>query len=91
MIEPLAADLFAGAVTHCLFNKVALFVCAQRIEPNEYGVFILRFKLRLTVNGPREIPVFRAVLYGDYAACCNLAFAGVTLSDFHNMTDNFFV
>ena len=91
MVEPLAADLFTGAVPHCLFDIVALFVCVQRIEPHKHGVFILRLKLRLTVDCPGEIPVIGAVLYGDDSASCYLARAGVALAYIHNVTDYFIV
>ena len=52
VIQPLAADLLAGTVTHCLLHIVALCACIQSIQPYKDRIFILRVELRLTVDGP---------------------------------------
>ena len=49
MIEPLAADLLAGALAHGLADVVARAVGVERVQPDENGVLILRLELRLTV------------------------------------------
>ena len=87
MVEPLTADLLACAITHCFLYIVAFLVCIKGIQPYKNHIFILRLELRLAVYRPRKVPVFRAVLYGDNAACCYLAHAWVTLADIHNISD----
>lgn len=91
VIQPFAADLFAGAIAHGFLHIVALAVGIQRIEPDQHHVLILRFELRLAVDRPGEIPVVRAVLDGDDTTGRDLTGAGVTLADVHNIPDDFLV
>ena len=91
MIKPFAADFLARAISHSLLYIVAFLVCIERIKPHKYRASVLRAELRLTVYRPGEIPVVRAVLYGDNAARCDLSFARVTLADVHYVADYFLV
>ena len=91
VIEPLAADLLAGAVAHGLFHIVAGLARVEGIQPDEHRVLILRLELRLTVDRPGEVPVVGAVLHGHDAARCHLARARVALADAHNVPDDLLV
>ena len=80
MIQPLHADLLAGAFAHGLFDKVAGLVGEERIDPDEAVVLRLLAELRLAVDGPAHKP--RRVLHGDDASRDNLTGKRVSLADF---------
>ena len=65
MVQPLTADFLTGTVTHSLIDIVSILIGIERIQPYEHCVFVLRFELRLTVDGPGKIPVVDTVLNGD--------------------------
>ena len=91
MIEPLAADLFAGALAHGLADVVARTVGVERVQPHEHRVLILRLELRLTVDRPGKVPVLGAVLDRDDAAGRDLALARVAVADVDDVPDDLLV
>ena len=91
MVQPLAANLFAGAVTHRFFYIVALFIRIERIKPYQNHALILGLELWLTVDCPGKIPVVGAVLNGYNTAGRYLSRAWVAFADIHNMPDDLLV
>ena len=91
MIKPFTANFFARAISDGFFNIIALFVCVKSIKPNKNCVFVLCFKLRLTVNCPRKIPIFRAVFNGYDTAGCYFALTRVTFANIDDVLDYIFV
>lgn len=91
MVQPLAANLFAGAVTHRFFYIVALFIRIERIKPYQNHALILGLELWLTVDCPGKIPVVGAVLNGYNTAGRYLSRAWVAFADIHNIPDDLLV
>ena len=91
VVQPLPADLLAGAVPHGLLHVVAFLVGIQGVQPHQHHVLVLRLELGLTVDRPGKIPVVGAVLDGDDAAGGHLAGAGITLADVHDVLDDLLV
>ena len=91
MVQPLTADLLAGALAHGLPDIVALAIGMQAVDPHQHGVLILALELRLAVDGPGEVPVLHAILYGDDTAGGHLAGTGIALADIHNVADDFLI
>ena len=91
MIQPLTANLFAGAVPHGFLHIVAFLVGIEGIQPYKYHILVLRLELRLTVDRPGEIPVVRAVLDSDDTAGRYLAGTRIPLADFHDILNDLLV
>ena len=91
MIEPFLADFFTRAFTPWFLDVIAFFVGAQRIQPDKDPVFILALELRLTVDGPGQIPVIPAVLDRYNTAGSDFSRARITLADLPDVVDDFFI
>ena len=79
MVQPLCAQLNAGAVAHVLLDEVALVVPAiQTVDPDEAVVGGLLLELTLTVDRPADQPA--GVTAGDDAAGDDLAGQGISLA-----------
>ena len=79
VIQPLHADLSAGAVAHGLLDVIAGLVAEQAVDPDAELVLGLITELLLTVQGPAEQPA--GILDRDDAAGDGVAAEGVTLAD----------
>ena len=91
MVEPLLAYFLTSAIAHGFLNKITRLVGAQCIDPDKYSVLVLCSELRLSVDGPREVPVIGTILNGYDAASCDLTFSWVSLADANNLLDDLFV
>ena len=79
VVQPLHADLAAGAVAHGLFDVIAGLIAEQAVHPDAQLVLGLILELLLTVQRPAEQPA--GVLDGDDAAGDGMAAEGVALAD----------
>ena len=79
VVQPLHADLAAGAVTHGLLDVIAGLIAEQAVHPDAQLVLGLILELLLTVQRPAEQPA--GVLDGDDAAGDGVAAEGVALAD----------
>ena len=58
VVQPLHADLAAGAVTHGLLDVIAGLIAEQAVHPDAQLVLGLILELLLTVQRPAEQPVW---------------------------------
>ena len=71
VVQPLNADLEAGAVQQGLFDVIAGLIAEQAVHPDAELVFGLCQELLLAVQSPAQQPV--GILHGDDAACHHAA------------------
>ena len=79
VVQPLHADLFAGALPHGLFYIVARLIGEQPVDPDQALVLGLAAELGLTVDGPTKEPA--GVLHCDDAAGDHTAAEGFPLTN----------
>ncbi len=79
MIEPLLADLLAGALAHGLLDVVAGLIGKEGVDPHAHSAGLLLLELWLAVDGPGEQPV--GVLHAHDAAGDHAAGERVALAD----------
>ena len=89
VVEPLHADLLAGALAHGLFDIIARLVGEEGVDPDEAVVLGLRAELRLAVDGPAHQP--GGILHGDDAAGDDMAGERVALADIFDIGDDLLV
>ena len=89
MIQPLHADLFAGAIPHGLFDVVARCVAEQAVDPAHELALGLIPELGLTVECPAEQPA--GIPRRDDAARDSPAAERVTLADVLDVGHDAFV
>ena len=89
VVQPLHADLLAGARPHGLFHIVAGLVGEQGVHPHQAVVLGLVAELGLAVDGPAHQP--GGVLDGDDAAGDHMAGEGVALADVLDIGDDLLV
>ena len=85
MIQPLHADLLAGAFAHRFLDIVAGLVAEQRVYPHEAVILGLLTELRLAVDRPAQQP--GGILDGDDAAGDYLTGERVALADLLDIGD----
>ena len=56
MVEPLHADLLAGALAHRLFDIIARLVGEEGVDPDKAVILGLVAELRLAVDRPAHEP-----------------------------------
>ena len=79
VVQPLHADLAAGAVAHGFLDVIAGLVAEQAVDPDAELVLGLVTELLLAVQGPAEQPA--GILDCDNAAGDGVAAEGVSLAD----------
>ena len=79
VVQPLHADLLAGALAHGLLDIIAGLIGEQRIDPDKAVILGLCAELRLAVDRPAHEPA--GILDGDDAAGDNLTGERVALAD----------
>ena len=79
MVQPLHADLLAGAVAHGLFDIIAGLVAEQAVDPDTQLILGLIAELLLTVQRPAEQPA--GVLDRNDAAGDGVTAEGIALAD----------
>ena len=86
VVQPLLADLCAGALAHGLLDKAALAVGEERVHPHKYVALGLGLELWLAVDGPAE--QLLRVARGHDAARYHAAGERVSAADVLNRREN---
>lgn len=89
MIQPFLGDLFSCTVFHRFFNKITGNIGKQSVNPDADFVFVLCFKLPLSVDRPTHQPF--GVHTADDASGHYFSGAGITFADVGDIRNDLFI